>query len=119
MPDAFRRTRFAGRSRCRWCVSRRLSHQFLRCGLQFGTHGPSQQLPFDLGGSNRIDIAVARFRSFSLHHLLHVEPEISGPDAIEVHAVRFRSEEHTSELQSLMRISYAVFFLKKKTKTFT
>src|SRR3546814_8635731 len=27
---------------------------------------------------------------------------------------QLRSEEHTSELQSLMRISYAVFFLKKK-----
>src|SRR3546814_8322947 len=32
-------------------------------------------------------------------------------------AVRTRSEEHTSELQSLMRISYAVFCLKKKQKT--
>src|SRR3546814_4697563 len=30
---------------------------------------------------------------------------------------RERSEEHTSELQSLMRISYAVFCLKKKNKT--
>src|SRR3546814_3407879 len=29
----------------------------------------------------------------------------------------FRSEEHTSELQSLMRISYAVFCLKKKNNT--
>src|SRR3546814_3332485 len=29
----------------------------------------------------------------------------------------FRSEEHTSELQSLMRISYAVFCLKKKPQT--
>src|SRR3546814_1724968 len=29
-----------------------------------------------------------------------------------------RSEEHTSELQSLMRISYAVFCLKKKTSTY-
>src|SRR3546814_7583749 len=29
---------------------------------------------------------------------------------------RIRSEEHTSELQSLMRISYAVFCLKKKNK---
>src|SRR3546814_10326473 len=29
-------------------------------------------------------------------------------------AAQFRSEEHTSELQSLMRISYAVFCLKKK-----
>src|SRR3546814_8612494 len=32
---------------------------------------------------------------------------------------RFRSEEHTSELQSLMRISYAVFCLKKKKHTHT
>src|SRR3546814_8065062 len=31
----------------------------------------------------------------------------------------FRSEEHTSELQSLMRISYAVFCLKKKNHTKT
>src|SRR3546814_4384504 len=31
-------------------------------------------------------------------------------------AARPRSEEHTSELQSLMRISYAVFCLKKKTQ---
>src|SRR3546814_1641479 len=30
-----------------------------------------------------------------------------------------RSEEHTSELQSLMRISYAVFCLKKKTHNYT
>src|SRR3546814_1034861 len=30
-----------------------------------------------------------------------------------------RSEEHTSELQSLMRISYAVFCLKKKNKEYT
>src|SRR3546814_1807855 len=34
---------------------------------------------------------------------------IDGPDLIAL-----RSEEHTSELQSLMRISYAVFCLKKK-----
>src|SRR3546814_2921143 len=31
--------------------------------------------------------------------------------------VMMRSEEHTSELQSLMRISYAVFCLKKKNKS--
>src|SRR3546814_7600948 len=31
--------------------------------------------------------------------------------------VNLRSEEHTSELQSLMRISYAVFCLKKKKRT--
>src|SRR3546814_7849080 len=32
--------------------------------------------------------------------------------------IPLRSEEHTSELQSLMRISYAVFCLKKKTTTY-
>src|SRR3546814_1377897 len=34
-----------------------------------------------------------------------------------VYAGALRSEEHTSELQSLMRISYAVFCLKKKNQT--
>src|SRR3546814_8524343 len=33
--------------------------------------------------------------------------------------IKHRSEEHTSELQSLMRISYAVFCLKKQKKTQT
>src|SRR3546814_3583850 len=37
-----------------------------------------------------------------------------GRVSAEHQAVRHRSEEHTSELQSLMRISYAVFCLKKK-----
>src|SRR3546814_10420979 len=37
----------------------------------------------------------------------------------EFHGVRGRSEEHTSELQSLMRISYAVFCLKKKNNETT
>src|SRR3546814_6831699 len=40
-----------------------------------------------------------------------------GLDWLRVHDyVACRSEEHTSELQSLMRISYAVFCLKTKTK---
>src|SRR3546814_4233770 len=37
-------------------------------------------------------------------------------DDLGVHHESSRSEEHTSELQSLMRLSYAVFCLKKKTK---
>src|SRR3546814_7322478 len=36
-----------------------------------------------------------------------------------IHGCVLRSEEHTSELQSLMRISYAVFCLKKKKQTDT
>src|SRR3546814_948317 len=35
---------------------------------------------------------------------------------VERRSLHGRSEEHTSELQSLMRISYAVFCLKKKTQ---
>src|SRR3546814_7386743 len=41
-----------------------------------------------------------------------VETDVELPDGY------FRSEEHTSELQSLMRISYAVFCLKKKKPTY-
>src|SRR3546814_3454128 len=79
------------------------------------------------------------FRSFAQHHALGafdglfqrpaaegVDPEfvdfradgfgVGGLDIVQhlVEAVA-RSEEHTSELQSLMRTSYAVFCLKKKT----
>src|SRR3546814_10248814 len=43
-----------------------------------------------------------------------------GPSVRDGRHVLLRSEEHTSELQSLMRISYAVFCLKKKkTNTMT
>src|SRR3546814_4830304 len=40
----------------------------------------------------------------------------ADPRLADMDLVRLRSEEHTSELQSLMRISYAVFCLKKKNK---
>src|SRR3546814_5262225 len=46
-----------------------------------------------------------------LDELVVTNGEVSG-----VRVSHFRSEEHTSELQSLMRISYAVFCLKKKKK---
>src|SRR3546814_6568580 len=45
----------------------------------------------------------------------HVQITVSETVGLEGRA-GFRSEEHTSELQSLMRISYAVFCLKKKNK---
>src|SRR3546814_6374917 len=41
---------------------------------------------------------------------------LSTPTASATSLIPDRSEEHTSELQSLMRISYAVFCLKKKNK---
>src|SRR3546814_4074466 len=52
---------------------------------------------------------------------LGVDPAPCGADAarvgLRVRQCVARSEEHTSELQSLMRISYAVFCLKKKKTT--
>src|SRR3546814_3228584 len=45
-------------------------------------------------------------------HLGHEADDVDGP--LGAADGRDRSEEHTSELQSLMRISYAVFCLKKK-----
>src|SRR3546814_3324049 len=55
-------------------------------------------------------------RSSSVSKILTTDIVVSGPLA---HIIRIRSEEHTSELQSLMRISYAVFCLKKKTTRIT
>src|SRR3546814_9171671 len=42
---------------------------------------------------------------------------VPGEGQMLIRPVFMRSEEHTSELQSLMRISYAVFCLKHKTQT--
>src|SRR3546814_8298685 len=53
------------------------------------------------------------------HSLCGVKPRFPSYPAQPAHrnANTPRSEEHTSELQSLMRISYAVFCLKKKKQT--
>src|SRR3546814_1056592 len=48
-------------------------------------------------------------------HLAGVAAEHFGGQPVELDAVAARSEEHTSELQSLMRSSYAVFCLTKQT----
>src|SRR3546814_5994940 len=53
-----------------------------------------------------------RSRAISLVIAGGVVSALVGPEL----AIWARSEEHTSELQSLMRISYAVFCLKKKNK---
>src|SRR3546814_6226258 len=57
----------------------------------------------------------------SRHHdlLLIVTSSPCIPTSMKTSACRGRSEEHTSELQSLMSISYAVFCLKKQTNKTT
>src|SRR3546814_5856010 len=51
-------------------------------------------------------ISLVLFRCFDIYNNIHLKKRAAQQSA--------RSEEHTSELQSLMRISYAVFCLKKK-----
>src|SRR3546814_1305829 len=53
----------------------------------------------------------------SCRALVLVERWVQNGNDPHRHGFQSRSEEHTSELQSLMRISYAVFCLKKKQKT--
>src|SRR3546814_7446494 len=48
--------------------------------------------------------------------MIFCKPEIKSVKDLAGKKFRVRSEEHTSELQSLMRISYAVFCLKKNKK---
>src|SRR3546814_8866685 len=66
-----------------------------------------------------VDIIVANEQNRTLH--LAYTAITKGQREVDIHARvsgilerRLRSEEHPSELQSLMRISYAVFCLKKK-----
>src|SRR3546814_5470621 len=71
-----------------------------------------------VAGRPRLDRAAYALRLGE--HMVDIVAEIIDPVALaapDMLAVRQgRSEEHTSELQSLMRISYAVFCLKKKKK---
>src|SRR3546814_8819305 len=64
----------------------------------FRSDQPADDL--DVGGVDR----ARRARAVTVQSLAAVQDTVAD-----------RSEEHTSELQSLMRISYAVFCLKKKT----
>src|SRR3546814_1945861 len=67
-----------------------------------------------VGGPGGDGDRAARDRAHDDGRRLQNDDRQRAPDAKTV-----RSEEHTSELQSLMRISYAVFCLKKKTKLHT
>src|SRR3546814_1489056 len=76
--------------------------------------GVSHSLVPSLYELMRWSLAVTEFKSFSGMAAWCLRPIIAVPGSA---ALYFRSEEHTSELQSLMRISYAVFCLKKKKRT--
>src|SRR3546814_7009324 len=90
-------------------------------------HLPREDRPV-VALDHQVAVAIAHRRHHAAHeHAVAVAAGVgvrrAGARAARVghapehHPVeRLRSEEHTSELQSLMRISYAVFCLKKKNK---
>src|SRR3546814_4014869 len=73
-----------------------------------------------IGGQGAFVITANDYESFAQAILEKLIKEIGGVPVVEAPRPgarpELRSEEHTSELQSLMRISYAVFCLKKKKK---
>src|SRR3546814_7381588 len=77
-----------------------------------GLAGPYDFLPMEKGGS--ADKAMGKIRPAE-----RTQPIAFARGDAPPLWLATRSEEHTSELQSLMRISYAVFFLEKKINTIT
>src|SRR3546814_7330246 len=75
-----------------------------------------------VGAGRKVSGTVKALHWFNDVRSLEVEVELRGwpghkPGQYAFVTVDARSEEHTSELQSLMRISYAVFCLKKKNQS--
>src|SRR3546814_3285709 len=81
-----------------------------------GKEAATQALRFE----RRLELGMEGHRFFDLvrwgvaKSVMDAYFEYEGTITSDVTGAKFRSEEHTSELQSLMRISYAVFCLKKK-----
>src|SRR3546814_3696701 len=80
-------------------ILRFLYRNYLSLALLFAAAGPAMAAGTQ-AGSLEISVKAAFLPKFAAY--------VNWPPS--------RSEEHTSELQSLMRISYAVFCLKKKKK---
>src|SRR3546814_5123496 len=83
-----------------------------RVGLD--TH-VGRELPLALGGTIVSDRTVEVLVTSVIRRLGRCVARLCDGPGVELPGAMSRSEEHTSELQSLMRISYAVFRLKKKT----
>src|SRR3546814_3022515 len=78
----------------------------------------TKPLEDQLAGIEGVDVMTSRSRSersyINIKFNLTRDPDAAAADVRDKVSRARRSEEHTSELQSLMRISYAVFCLKKK-----
>src|SRR3546814_2142294 len=82
----------------------------LRVNISAASDAPSPPAGFT------VDPIVAPTLSWKPRPMLEPANDRAAAAAETIRPEDVRSEEHTSELQSLMRISYAVFCLKKKTQ---
>src|SRR3546814_2136477 len=111
-PGRDRRTqrRHAGKAWARWLAAvvrtGRLTHCPCRSGFSrelFRRRGERQKLAAEAAPTRAVRRSGLRPRRLLIFEASGAGPRPTGPGGIR------RSEEHTSELQSLMRISYAVF----------
>src|SRR3546814_476142 len=123
-------------------IALRIAHQMMtidgRASHAIGVNGtvPAPLIRLKQGTTVRLSVTNDLDEDSSIHwHGLLVPAQFDGVPGISFPGIRprstfvyefpiiqagtywYHSEEHTSELQSLMRISYAVFCLKKKTKS--
>src|SRR3546814_1505976 len=86
--------------------------------LQFLVKRGIHPIQFTIFGDVRTQKAIKAQIQTAIHVIHQLDWRRLHPATVFNHLIQHinRSEEHTSELQSLMRISYAVFCLKKKTK---
>src|SRR3546814_9176995 len=102
-----------GTKRPRWSCACHCGHWFFRRGLL--RHGADR--PFRTAADK--PRAGVPFAGLFLARSHGADPDgdaYQRPDPVGPWVGIYRSEEHTSELLSLMRISYAVFCLKKKSR---
>src|SRR3546814_8810586 len=87
--------------------------------LQISTQKKSQVYSGFSGQDVRLLISLKEQRTSVESYVDSINNTKVKTATIDAALVTFRSEEHTSELPSLMRISYAVFCLKKKNNRHT
>src|SRR3546814_2016233 len=99
------------------CSSDLIPPDFVPDGIQDTGHiAGTFSFDLDLWGRNRAALAAATSEA-EVARVDAAQARLMLTTGIAAAYVDLRSEEHTSELQSLMRISYAVFCLNKKTQT--
>src|SRR3546814_7035784 len=100
-----------------------MSKVIITCAVTGSVHTPSMSPYLPITPDEIVADAVAAAEAGAAMIHLHARDPKTGkptpsPEIFGQFLSRIRSEEHTSELQSLMRISYAVFCLKKKNKKY-